>query len=115
MPIADWAAEHGLGEWAVYKTRKRAELRLAAYLRDDAIDTDPTDPLTDQVATAIALARPVAPARDMPRSSLSVSVADVESAKKVQGRVSKSDAKSGVQGCGTHPRSARSSEVTPCA
>ncbi|MDX8143312.1 hypothetical protein SK854_14380 [Lentzea sp. BCCO 10_0061] len=115
VPIADWAAQHELGEWAVYKTRKRAELRLAAYLRDDAIDTDPTDQLTDQVALAVALARPVTPARDLPRSSLSVSVSDIESAKKVQSRVSKTDAKSGVQGCGTHPRSARPSEVTPCA
>ncbi|MEV6242489.1 hypothetical protein [Lentzea sp. NPDC051838] len=115
VPIADWAAQHELGEWAAYKTRKRAELRLAAYLRDSAVDTDPTDSLTDQVATAVALARPVAPTRDMPRLSLSVAVADVESAKKVQGRVSKTDAKSGVQGCGTHPCSAEPSEVTPCA
>lgn len=115
VPVADWAAQHKLHEWAVYKTRKRAELRLAAYLRDCAIDSDPTDPLTDQVATAVALARPVTPTRDMPRSSLSVSIGDVEFAEKVQGGVSKTDAKSGVQGCGTHPRSARPSEVSPCA
>ncbi|MFF5992187.1 hypothetical protein [Prauserella flavalba] len=115
VPVADWAAQHQTGEWAVYKTRKRAELRLAAYLRDGAAETDPTDPLTDQVATAVALARPVTPARDLPRSSLSVSVVDAESEQKVQGRVSKTDAKSGVQGCGTHPRSARPSEVPQCA
>ncbi|GAA3432351.1 hypothetical protein ACFFS4_44015 [Kutzneria kofuensis] len=115
VPVADWAAAHQIGEWAVYKTRKRAELRLAAYLRDGAAETDPTDPLTDQVATAVALARPVTPTRDLPRSSLSVSVAEVGSEQKVQGRVSKTDAKSGVQGCGTHPRSARPSEVPQCA
>ena len=115
VPVADWAAAHQTGEWAVYKTRKRAELRLAAYLRDGAAETDPTDPLTDQVATAVALARPVTPTRDLPRSSLSVSVAEVGSEQKVQGRVSKTDAKSGVQGCGTHPRSARPSEVPQCA
>jgi len=115
VPVADWAAAHQTGEWAVYKTRKRAELRLAAYLRDGAAETDPTDPLTDQVATAVALARPVSPVRDLPRSSLSVSVSDAESGQKVQGRVSKTDAKSGVQGCGTHPRSARPSEVPQCA
>lgn len=115
VPVAEWAAAHQTGEWAVYKTRKRAELRLAAYLRDGAAETDPTDPLTDQVATAVALARPVTPSRDLPRSSLSVSVADAESEQKVQGRVSKTDAKSGVQGCGTHPRSARPSEVPQCA
>lgn len=115
VPVADWAAAHQTGEWAVYKTRKRAELRLAAYLRDGAAQTDPTDPLTDQVATAVALARPVTPVDDLPRSSLSVSVAEVGSEQKVQGRVSKTDAKSGVQGCGTHPRSARPSEVPQCA
>ena len=115
VPVADWAAQHQIGEWAVYKARKRAELRLAAYLRDRVAETDPTDPLTDQVATAVALARPVTSARDFPRSSLSVPVSEVESAQKVQDRVSKTDAKSGVQGCGTHPRSARLPEVPQCA
>ncbi|GAA1029250.1 MULTISPECIES: serine/threonine-protein kinase [Amycolatopsis] len=115
VPVADWAAQHETGEWAVYKTRKRAEFRLAAYLRDGAAEADPTDPLTDQVATAMALAHPAVPARDLPRSSLSVSVAEVESAEKPQGRVSKTDPNSGVQGCGTHPRSARPSEVPQCA
>jgi hypothetical protein len=115
VPVADWAAQHQTGEWAAYKTRKRAEFRLAAYLRDGAAEIDPTDPLIDQVATAVALSRSATPARDHSRSSLSVSVTEVESAQKVQGRVSKTDAKSGVQGCGTHPRSARPSEVPQCA
>jgi hypothetical protein len=115
VSVADWAARHQTGEWAVYKTRKRAELRLAAYLREGAAETDPTDPLTDQVATSVALAHPVTPTRDVPQSSLSVSDASVESAQKVRGRVSKTDPKSGVQDCGTHPRSARSSEVPKCA
>jgi hypothetical protein len=113
--VADWAAQHQVGEWAVYKVRKRAELRLAAYLRDGAAETDPTDPLTDQVAAAVALTRPTTPARDLARSSLSVSAAAAESAKKVQGGVSKTDPKSGVKGCGTHPCSARLSEVPQCA
>jgi hypothetical protein len=115
VPVADWAAQHQTGEWAVYKARKRAELRLAAYLRDGAAETDPTDPLTDQVATSMALARSATPVRDLPRVSLSVSVTDAESAQKVQGRVSKTDPNSGVQGRGTHPRSARLPEVPQCA
>jgi hypothetical protein len=115
VSVADWAAQHQTGEWAVYKARKRAELRLAAYLRDGAAETDPADPLIDQVATAVAFARPVASGRHSPRSSLSVSAAAAGTAQKVQGRVSKADAKSGVQGCGTHPRSARPSEVSQCA
>lgn len=115
VPLADWAAQHQTGEWAVYKMRKRAEFRLAAYLRDGAAESDPNDPLIDQVATSIALAGPIAPVRDLPQTSLSVSDDSNESGQKVQGRVSKKDAKSGVKGCGTHPRSARSSEVPPCA
>jgi hypothetical protein len=115
MTVADWAAHHQMGEWAAFKTRKRAELRLADYLRDGAADHDPTDPLTDQVATSIALSRSVSPVRELPRKSLSVSVTEGESAQKVQGHVSKTDPKSGVQGCGRNPRSARSSEVPQCA
>lgn len=30
--LTDWAAEHRAGEWAVYKMRRRAELRLAAWI-----------------------------------------------------------------------------------
>jgi hypothetical protein len=106
VPVADWATQHQAGEWAVYKARKRAEFRLAAYLRDGAAETDPSDPLIDQVATAIALACPATFDRHPPRSSLSVSAVEGGSTRKVQGGVSKTDAKSGVQGCGTHPRSA---------
>ncbi len=115
VSVADWAARHQAGEWAVYKTRKRAELRLAAYLREGAVETDPTDPLVDQVATAMALAGPVTPARETPRLSPSVSDTNGESEREVRRRVSKTDADSGVQGCGTNPPSARTSEVTRCA
>jgi hypothetical protein len=115
ISVADWAVRHQTGEWAVYKARKRAELRLAAYLRDGAIDDDQTDPLTEHVATAMTLSRPVAPVRELLRTSLSVSVIETGSAQKVAGAVSKTDPKSGVQGRGTAPRSARSSEVPQCA
>ncbi|WP_410634374.1 hypothetical protein [Amycolatopsis sp. cmx-4-83] len=115
VSVADWAARHQAGEWAVYKARKRAELRLAAYLREGAVETDPTDPLLVQVAAAVALARPVTPARETPQLSPSVSDTNGESERKVRGRVSKTDADSGVQGCGTNPRSARTSEVPQCA
>ncbi|WP_275295866.1 hypothetical protein [Amycolatopsis sp. La24] len=115
VPVADWAAQHNTGEWAVYKSRKRAELRLADYLRDRIAEADPTDPLTDQVATAVALARPADTAPDMATSSPSVSSESTVSGRKTRDRVSKTDAESGVQGCGTHPPSDRSSEVPPCA
>lgn len=47
--VADWAARRRVGAWAVYKVRKRAELRLLAYLREEAVHADPTDPLIDEV------------------------------------------------------------------
>jgi hypothetical protein len=115
VPVADWAARHETGEWAVYKTRKRAEHRLVEYLRDSASETDPADPLTDRVATAIALTQSGTTDADPSDSSLSVSVAGTKPARKVRRRVSKTDAKSGVQDCGSNPRSARSSEVPRCA
>lgn len=115
MPVADWAARHQTGEWAVYKARKRAELRLADYLRDRIAEADPTDPLAVQVATAVALTRPADTAPGRARPSPSVSAEHAGSGRKSPDRVSKTDAKSGVQGCGTHPRSARSPEVPPCA
>ncbi|MBE8525765.1 hypothetical protein ILP97_51230 [Amycolatopsis sp. H6(2020)] len=111
VSVADWAARHQTGEWAVYKARKRAELRLAAYLRDGAAESDPTDPLTDQVATSLALARPATPAHRPRPSSPSMSGQDTEPD---QSRVSKGRPKSGVQSCGTHPRSVPS-EVSRCA
>jgi hypothetical protein len=35
VSVAQWAAERGVSNWAAYKARRRAELRLAAYLRED--------------------------------------------------------------------------------
>lgn len=97
VSVRDWAVRHEVSEWAVYKARKRAELRLVAYLRDGAAESDP---LTDQVSTAVALSRAAT------RS---------EQDQIPETQVSKADAKSGVQECGTHPRSAPSSEVPRCA
>ncbi len=54
--VADWAAAHGLGTWAVYKFRKRAEQRLAAYLLevDSESDVDLAVPSTRLPATGSA-------------------------------------------------------------
>lgn len=117
--LSDWAAHHQTPLWAAYKTRKRAENRLLAYLREDALDDDPADSLTDRVATAIALSRPVAahdhtgPDTDEP--SLSVSTRLGARTRKVRRLMSKTDPKSGVQGCGGNPPASRSSEVSRCA
>lgn len=39
VPIVQWAAERGMTQWAAYKCRRRAEMRLAGYLRDRLADT----------------------------------------------------------------------------
>ncbi|WP_275294614.1 hypothetical protein [Amycolatopsis sp. La24] len=115
MPVADWAAQHRASEWAVYKSRRRAEVRLAEYLRDRVAEADPADPLTDEVAAAVALASNVSPTRTGSAAARSATAEDAVPGRTQQSHVSKPDADSGVQGCGTHPRSARSSEVPPCA
>jgi hypothetical protein len=48
--VADWAAAHGMGTWAVYKLRKRAEHRLVVYLLDT--DTGPDDGVSRSEADA---------------------------------------------------------------
>lgn len=55
--VADWAAAHGMGTWAVYKLRKRAEHRLVVYLLDTNTNTD-TGP-DDGVSRSEADAGPV--------------------------------------------------------
>lgn len=54
--VADWATAHEMGTWAVYKFRKRAEARLAAYLLevDSELDTDRVPPSTDLPAARLA-------------------------------------------------------------
>jgi len=115
VPVADWAADHQAGEWAVYKARRRAELRLVAYLHDGAVDNDPTDPLINHASISLAFTSVRAPARDTACSSPSVITIGSKSAQKVPGRLSKTGPKSGVQGCGGHPRFAQLSEVPQCA
>ncbi|GLZ30831.1 hypothetical protein Lesp02_30200 [Lentzea sp. NBRC 105346] len=115
VALSDWAARHDAPVWAAYKVRKRAEARLLTYLRDGAVDEGETDSLTAQVTTSVALSRPASVTRVPEGTSLSVYARLGGRAQKVQGPVSKTDAKSGVKGCGTHPRSARPSEVPQCA
>ena len=45
LTISDWAAQHHTTPNATYKVRRRAEARLIAYLRGDAQDTNPDDPV----------------------------------------------------------------------
>ncbi|RLK61942.1 hypothetical protein CLV68_2487 [Actinokineospora cianjurensis] len=122
IPIADWARERGVGEWAAYKFRSRAEHRLAEYLRETTVATDSTDPVADLVLTRTTTEPkqdPTDTAGDEPPhpAPLSRVVTDSEgkSVEKVGPELSKNDPKSGVQGRGESPRSIDSPEVPRCA
>ncbi|TCO49686.1 hypothetical protein [Actinocrispum wychmicini] len=116
LSLADWAAARNMTVWAAYKMRERAEARLLRYLRDAAVDQDDTDPVTAQVFTSLALTHPTAPTHVTPGLSPSVDARPDAHSEKVRVGMSKTGPKSGVQGCGSNPRSARlSDEVPACA
>ncbi|RKN50093.1 hypothetical protein D7231_35805 [Streptomyces klenkii] len=54
VPLAKWAAGHGTAAKAAYAARRRAEVRLADYLRRRTRDTDPDDPVAGAVTTELA-------------------------------------------------------------
>lgn len=112
MSISDWAARHQTGEWAAYKARRRAEVRLAAYLRDGAAASDPADPVSDQVIASLPFNRSTSGVDTSPLPSPSVSDLSTD---ELTDHVSKSPPKTGVQGCGQDPRFARFPEVPQCA
>ncbi|MEV6905266.1 hypothetical protein [Amycolatopsis sp. NPDC051372] len=115
MPVAEWAEVHQATSWAVYKARKRAELRLADYLRDGAADADQTDSVANQAAARISKANRAASDHGTAGRSHSVADGGASPERSSRGSVSKIEPESGVQGCGTNPPSTRSSEVPPCA
>jgi len=49
VPVADWADRHRTGLQAAYKARRRAELRLAVFLREQTAESDPDDPVASFV------------------------------------------------------------------
>lgn len=57
--LNDWAAQHEIEFWAAYKTRKRAECRLAAWLAESDTSSDESDPTgaaatTRQTSTGVS-------------------------------------------------------------
>nr|WP_042181701.1 hypothetical protein [Kibdelosporangium sp. MJ126-NF4] len=91
VSVSEWAALHGVSEWAAYKARRRAELRLAEYLRLRMTDAD--DEMTEHVAAVLA----------------------VKAAQRARDAVSKRDPDPRLQGCKGFPRETTSPEVRPCA
>lgn len=54
--VADWALEHEATLKATYSARARAERRLVAYLRDEALDAAQDDPVAASALTPLAVA-----------------------------------------------------------
>jgi hypothetical protein len=52
VSITDWADRNDTTTGAAYKARRRAELRLVAYLREEARDTDINDPVASMAMGA---------------------------------------------------------------
>lgn len=113
VSISDWADRNHMTGGAAYKARRRAELRLAAYLRAEARDTDGDDPVATQAMDTL-----LADAGRNPASSPDVTVIGHRSGEEVAGAVSKTGPDSGLLGCGgSAPASTPEpdSEVRRCA
>lgn len=112
VALADAARERGVGYEAVKKTRRRAELRLAAYLRDTGRDTAPAGPhagstaddiaarVADTVLITAAARRATDPAATT-ITSPSVSAGGGRG-KKARRPMSRATPVDGVQGCGSN-------------
>ena len=113
VSITDWADRNNTTGAAAYKTRRRAELRLAAYLRDEARDTDSDDPVASEAMDSL-----LADAGRKPVSSPGVTAIGGGGDEEVAGGVSKTGPDSGLLGCGgSAPASTpeSDSEVRRCA
>ena len=113
VAITDWADQNHVTGGAAYKARRRAELRLAAYLRAEARDTDGDDPVVTQALDSL-----LADAGRSPVSSPDVTVFGVGAGEEVAVGLSKTGPDSGLLGCGgSAPASTLEpdSEVRRCA
>ncbi len=126
VSITDWAERHQTTTGAAYKARRRAESRLVAFLRDEAREADPDDPVAAAAMDHLPSARPALLRRSSSLApidlSLSVTAADDGHAPDPDEQsavgVSKTSQHSGLLKCGsTTPASPStpSSEVHRCA
>jgi len=127
VSVADWANTHQARIKTVYSARERAEDRLAAHLRREALDTDPDDTVLPEVLASIALTT-TAPATDQP-PGLSLAVSgrrrngDTSPSKKSSRSVQKNGSDFGLLQCAeappssprTSPSRPTSQELPPCA
>lgn len=88
-PLNDWAADHTIEFWAAYKTRKRAEYRLSAWLAESPDNSGEGDP-TGEAAMS----------QTVPSATSDTSGRSQTVAKKVDVGLSNEPPKSGLQGRG---------------
>ncbi|WP_285500635.1 hypothetical protein [Actinokineospora sp. NBRC 105648] len=120
VSVAEWAQAHEAKLKSTYSARERAEDRLVEHLRQQALDTDPTDTLLPVVLASITLTE-AAPTTDPPAgTSLAVSGrrrnGGTGSPKKPSRSVQKEDSESGLLPCAETPPTfphTRSSRPTP--
>lgn len=106
LPLATAAAARGVSYPTLHQTRRRAEHRLAAYLRDDTTTEPgcgPPGDLATQVLDTVTITRAARDTTPPTRPSPSVTDLPSRSAAKPWGRGSKRAPESGVQGCGETP------------
>ena len=107
LSLATAAAARGVSYPTLHQTRRRAEHRLAAYLRDDTTTGPGCDPvpgdLATQVLDTVTITHAARDTTPPTRPSPSVTELPGGAAEKTRGRGSKRPPESGVQGCGETP------------
>jgi hypothetical protein len=107
LPLATAAAARGVSYPTLHQTRRRAEHRLADYLRDDTTTEPRCGPfpgdLATQVLDTVTITRAARGTTPPTRPSPSVTDLPSRSAEKTGGSRSKKAPESGVQGCGETP------------
>ncbi len=102
LPLAEAAQRRGATYEAIKKTRRRAELRLLAYLSAENADgaRGAGGDVAVQVADTLAVTAAARTATELPAS---VTHRGGASAQKSRAQMSRRGSDSGVQGCGGHP------------
>ncbi|USX56407.1 hypothetical protein [Lentzea sp. HUAS12] len=99
LQLADVAAERHLSYEAAKKARQRAEHRLVAYLRDEAVDATHDGDVVSRAVDAVSITT-AASLGHTSRTSRNVVGPSAAAAKKVRVPLSPQGRFSGVQGCG---------------
>lgn len=103
LPLATAAEARGVSYPTVHQARRRAEHRLAAYLRGDALNVDGRGDPATQAVTVVTITSAARNTATLAPVSPSVIERDDRVSRKSRDRVSKKRPEAGVQGCGRTP------------